>query len=284
MATTQHLVVAAFRNRAQAEQAVNELLQAGFDHQHIRFAGQGIPTGGILETIKNVFAGQDTSAGGTYNELVNMGVPPEDARYYRTEFEAGHTVVVVMGTGLMQEAITVLTRHGGYSAKQRFAQSADYGRDVSVQVPPTDDGNAQHNRRPPTDDVNAQYHYKPSTDDVNAEYNRRSFQQQGAGTMQESQQETTNNAYYDLVSILYHALEAEQTSATYVQDAQQSGNRDLEQFFSDVQRDANRQAERAKQLLGHTSSDARSFGRHQQEESRSPAQARDFSLSQGGPS
>ncbi len=67
--------------------------------------------------------------------------------------------------------------------------------------------------------------------------------------MQEQKQTNTSNAYYDLVSTLYHALETAQTSTAYIQDAQQSGNQELVSFFKQVQQDANRQADQAKQLL-----------------------------------
>jgi len=72
--------------------------------------------------------------------------------------------------------------------------------------------------------------------------------------MEATQQTTTSNTYFDLISVLYHALQAEQTSATYVQDAQRSGDQDLVQFFGDVQQKAKMQADRAKQLLGRASS------------------------------
>ena len=72
--------------------------------------------------------------------------------------------------------------------------------------------------------------------------------------MQETQQTTTSNTYYDLVSVLYHALKAEQSSATYVQDAQQSGNQELVQFFGEVKQSATQQADRAKELLGRVRS------------------------------
>ena len=49
--------------------------------------------------------------------------------------------------------------------------------------------------------------------------------------MQQSQQTSVSNTYYNLVSVLYHALETAQTSAAYIQDAQQSGNQQLVQFF-----------------------------------------------------
>jgi hypothetical protein len=72
--------------------------------------------------------------------------------------------------------------------------------------------------------------------------------------MEATQQTTTSNAYFDLISVLYHALQAEQSSATYVQDAQRSGNKDLVQFFGEVQQNASRQADKAKQLLKQASS------------------------------
>lgn len=59
----------------------------------------------------------------------------------------------------------------------------------------------------------------------------------------------TSNEYYNLVSIMYHALKGAQTYDTYIRDAQQSGDNDLAQFFREVQQEDNRRAERAKQLL-----------------------------------
>ena len=134
-------------------------------------------------------------------------------------------------------------------ANQRFAQSTAYGQGATAQ--------------------------EPIAEGVDTEYNRRHLPQQGARPLQEPQQTSTINTYYDLVSILYHALEAEQTSATYVQDAQQSGDQDLIKFFGDVQQDASRQANRAKELIGRTSSGVRSFGSDQPEEHRSPARSGD---------
>ncbi|HLJ80710.1 MAG TPA: hypothetical protein VKT52_04420 [Ktedonobacterales bacterium] len=65
-----------------------------------------------------------------------------------------------------------------------------------------------------------------------------------------SQQTGTQNDVYDLVSVLYHALEGAQTNGQYCQDARQSGNRDLEQFFLQCQQEDRQRADRAKQLLG----------------------------------
>jgi len=63
------------------------------------------------------------------------------------------------------------------------------------------------------------------------------------------QQTNVNNVLYDLTSVLYHTLEASQTYAAYIQDAQQSGNQQLVQFFQQVQQQDNQRAQYAQQLL-----------------------------------
>jgi len=123
----QQLVVGVFRDRVQAEQAINELLRVGFGHDQIRFVGHGAPAGGLLERIKSLFTGQDISASGIARELVDMGVSAEDARYYQSEYEAGHSIVAVMAGRRVQEATEILARHGGYGAAQRVAGSTAAG-------------------------------------------------------------------------------------------------------------------------------------------------------------
>ena len=71
--------------------------------------------------------------------------------------------------------------------------------------------------------------------------------------MQQSQQTPISNTYYNLVSVLYHALEEAQTSSAYIQDAQQAGDQQLAQFFQTVQQTANQRAQQAQQLLARYS-------------------------------
>jgi rubrerythrin len=59
----------------------------------------------------------------------------------------------------------------------------------------------------------------------------------------------TRDETYDVVSILYHALQGAETYQQYVRDAEQRGDQELAQFFRDVQEEEKRRAERAKQLL-----------------------------------
>jgi hypothetical protein len=135
MTAVQQLVIGIFQDRTQAEQAIDELARAGFDHQQIHFAGPGltVSTGGVLEKIKSLFTGQDVSAGWLYDDLARVGLPPEETRYYQSEFEAGRSVVAVQGNVGMQMASLILARHGGYGANQRVAQSAGYGTPAGAQ-------------------------------------------------------------------------------------------------------------------------------------------------------
>ena len=69
--------------------------------------------------------------------------------------------------------------------------------------------------------------------------------------MADSQGNTgTEDTHYNLVSILYHALQGAETYDQYIKDAEQGGNQDLAQFFREVKEENKKRAERAKQLLG----------------------------------
>ena len=59
----------------------------------------------------------------------------------------------------------------------------------------------------------------------------------------------TSDEQYDLVSVLYHALEGAATCEVYIQDAEEAGDGELTQFFQELREEENRRAERAKALL-----------------------------------
>jgi rubrerythrin len=56
--------------------------------------------------------------------------------------------------------------------------------------------------------------------------------------------------HYNLVSILYHALQGAETYDTYISDAESAGDQELAQSFRQVQEEEHRRAARAKELLG----------------------------------
>ena len=55
---------------------------------------------------------------------------------------------------------------------------------------------------------------------------------------------------YNLISNLYHSLKGADACEQYIRDAQESGDRELEEFFRDCQEQNRDLAERAKNLLG----------------------------------
>ncbi len=57
----------------------------------------------------------------------------------------------------------------------------------------------------------------------------------------------TNNATYNLVSVLYHALQGAVLYEKYASDA--GSDQDLASFFREVQQQEKQRADRAKQLL-----------------------------------
>jgi hypothetical protein len=59
----------------------------------------------------------------------------------------------------------------------------------------------------------------------------------------------TRDEHYDLVSVLYHALQGAETCTTYLQDAERAGDQGLIQFFREVQGTYRQLADRSKALL-----------------------------------
>jgi hypothetical protein len=82
--------------------------------------------------------------------------------------------------------------------------------------------------------------------------------QQGSGRQEgRSESSVFADKDYNLVSVLYHALQGAETHSQYIQDAKQQGDQELASFFSEVQQEELRLAERAKQLLGQRLSGGR---------------------------
>jgi rubrerythrin len=58
-----------------------------------------------------------------------------------------------------------------------------------------------------------------------------------------------SNARYNLVSVLYHALEGGATYEKYIQDAENEGDQELADYFRQVQQEDAQRAQQAKSLL-----------------------------------
>ena len=78
--------------------------------------------------------------------------------------------------------------------------------------------------------------------------------------MQGQQTPNVQNVQYDLVSVAYHALEGATTYQQYAQDAQQSGDQELAQFFQQVCQQAASNGQRALELLAQRGGQSSSRG------------------------
>ena len=70
--------------------------------------------------------------------------------------------------------------------------------------------------------------------------------------MAEAGEQATGNKdeNYDVISVLYHCLQGASEIGQYIQDAEESGDQELVDFFRDYQETQRDLAERAKNLLG----------------------------------
>lgn len=57
------------------------------------------------------------------------------------------------------------------------------------------------------------------------------------------------DGHYDLISVLYHSLQASETASQYVVDARAEGDDDLVEFFERTRDENNQRAEDAQRLL-----------------------------------
>ncbi len=59
----------------------------------------------------------------------------------------------------------------------------------------------------------------------------------------------TPDTLYNLLSIIYHALQGAETYEKYINDAEQNGDTELAQFFREVRDQNTKRAEQGKRLL-----------------------------------
>jgi hypothetical protein len=70
----------------------------------------------------------------------------------------------------------------------------------------------------------------------------------------------TRDVTYDLVSVVYHALQGAETTALYIADAEQEGNQEVAEFFRRIKDEYQTRAQEAKQLLTNHLGQAQSKG------------------------
>jgi hypothetical protein len=111
-------VVGVFTEDLYAELAADELRRVGFSDDEISVLKHGAATGGLIDNLKSLFTGQETTPGATADDFVRMGVPEQDAGYYHDELDAGHTVVLVRVAGQEKEVLGILRQNGAMTSRR----------------------------------------------------------------------------------------------------------------------------------------------------------------------
>ncbi len=97
-------VVGVFEESTQAQQTMEELRHAGFRDDQIKFSKPGVATDSLS------------------NDLIDMGAPRGEVRFYEQELAAGRTIVTVIAAGRHQDVLDMLARSGATNATTRPAQ------------------------------------------------------------------------------------------------------------------------------------------------------------------
>ena len=110
------IVIGIFQDELKAKGAVDGLRDAGFHYDQV-----GVAITGSNNATPNLAA-----------DLMNLGVPQEQANYYDSEYKSGHIVISVRPDGRENEVKEILQNNGAYN------HSADHNR--SSEFKPADDG------------------------------------------------------------------------------------------------------------------------------------------------
>lgn len=117
MATTQRsLIVGIFTERAQADLAVEQLQQAGFNHDLLSLSER---QGRMATGVRSLFSGLQGEQRDIVDELKDLGVPKEEADYYQNELDADRTIVTVQASSRQEEARAILKTNGAYDINTR---------------------------------------------------------------------------------------------------------------------------------------------------------------------
>ena len=101
------IVIGIFQEEVRAKEAVDTLRTAGFRYDQVGVAIQS-----------SQHATSDLEG-----DLVNLGVPQEQANYYDSEYQAGRIVVSIRPDGRENEAQDILSSNGAYNYEDQDTAS-----------------------------------------------------------------------------------------------------------------------------------------------------------------
>ena len=102
MSTTEHpIIVGVFKEEARAKDAIDVFRDAGFANDQIN-----------LVTLKG-----DERPHSLLANLMNLGLSEEEVSYYKSELEAGRSIVVIRHDGHRSESLAILLLNGARNHK-----------------------------------------------------------------------------------------------------------------------------------------------------------------------
>jgi hypothetical protein len=111
-------LIAVFSGPDQANQAIDNLRHVGFGYDQIRLVDNG--TTGFFEDLKGLFTGHTTAATNSADDWTRIGVPEQDAHFYQSELEAGHSIVFSKAINNPEQALSVMLQSGAYDIAFRM--------------------------------------------------------------------------------------------------------------------------------------------------------------------
>jgi hypothetical protein len=118
------MVLGAFTESQQVDDAVEELQRAGFNNVKFVLPGETSSSfdahSGITGAIRQVFSpGEGNLEGNVVSNLVKMGVPKDEAENYDSQFQLGRGIVAVEAPDRQEQALAILRENGAFDPATR---------------------------------------------------------------------------------------------------------------------------------------------------------------------
>jgi len=111
-------LIAVFSGLDQANQAIDNLRNAGFGYDQIRLVDNG--SSSFFDDLKGLFTGHTTAATNSADDWMRIGVPEQDAHFYQSELDAGHSILLSKAMNNPEQALSILRQSGAYDIAFRM--------------------------------------------------------------------------------------------------------------------------------------------------------------------
>jgi hypothetical protein len=77
-------------------------------------------TTSFFEDLKGLFTGNKTAATNSADDWMRIGVPEQDAHFYQSELDAGHSILLSKAINNPEQALSILRQSGAYDIAFRM--------------------------------------------------------------------------------------------------------------------------------------------------------------------